>query len=192
MSTKDRILDTALELFNAQGSYAVSTNHIAEALEMSPGNLYYHFKNKEEIVRSLFERLDATWDELYRLPEDQMPTLDDLEALVSANFGVLWQYRFFYRELIALTQRDPQLAKRYQAGRRRGFEGFAELLQIFTEAGVMRTPQGKQEVMELAHICWMISDFWLAYLETGGEKVSPKRFEEGVALLRRVLEPYRV
>ena len=56
MNTHDRILDTALRLFNQSGTAAVSTNHIAAALGMSPGNLYYHFRNKEAIIRDLFEQ----------------------------------------------------------------------------------------------------------------------------------------
>ena len=59
MSTREKILDTALALFNKEGTAAISTNHIAEAAGISPGNLYYHFRNKEEVIRELFERLSA-------------------------------------------------------------------------------------------------------------------------------------
>ncbi|MEQ1783280.1 MAG: helix-turn-helix domain-containing protein, partial [Hyphomonadaceae bacterium] len=59
--TKSRILDTALALFNERGVANVTTNHIAEALNMSPGNLYYHFRNKAEIVRELFARIMQAW-----------------------------------------------------------------------------------------------------------------------------------
>ena len=54
--TKTRILDTALDLFNRHGERNVTTNHIAEALGISPGNLYYHFRNKTAIVAALFQR----------------------------------------------------------------------------------------------------------------------------------------
>ena len=57
MKTKDKITNKALELFNEFGTNAVSTNHIAKALEMSPGNLYYHFKNKEEIIQELLKKM---------------------------------------------------------------------------------------------------------------------------------------
>ena len=54
--TKEKILVVALDLFNRHGTRAITTNHIAEACDMSPGNLYYHFKNKEQIIFALFEK----------------------------------------------------------------------------------------------------------------------------------------
>src|SRR4051812_15263971 len=124
MSTKDRILDTALDLFNQQGTGAISTNHIAEALNMSPGNLYYHFRSKDEIIRALFERLFAAWDTEFSLPRDHTPTLEDLQGLVRTNFEILWRYRFAYREIITLILQDAILRERYQAVRQRGYDGF--------------------------------------------------------------------
>jgi AcrR family transcriptional regulator len=62
MSTRSSILDAALELFNDRGKAAVSTNHIAAALDIGPGNLYYHFRIKQDIIQALFERLFAAWD----------------------------------------------------------------------------------------------------------------------------------
>jgi AcrR family transcriptional regulator len=121
MRTRERILETALRLFNEQGTAAVSTNHIAEALEISPGNLYYHFRNKEEIVRALVDRLFARTGSELNLPADRPPTPDDLQDLVRINFAILWDYRFVYRELLALLQRDDALRQLYTTVRARGF-----------------------------------------------------------------------
>lgn len=54
MKTRDKIVYAALELFNEHGERSITTNHIAEYIEISPGNLYYHFRNKQEIVRDIF------------------------------------------------------------------------------------------------------------------------------------------
>jgi AcrR family transcriptional regulator len=110
MTTPERILATALRLFNDAGTAAVSTNHIADALGMSPGNLYYHFRNKEAIIRALFAQQFDHNDRLYTLPTDRPPTLADLQQLVRATFATSWEYRFIYRELIALLRRDEDLS----------------------------------------------------------------------------------
>ncbi|MEJ2266260.1 MAG: TetR family transcriptional regulator, partial [Anaerolineales bacterium] len=102
MSTRDKILNGALALFNEQGTAAVSTNHIAAAINISPGNLYYHFRNKEDIISALFERLFAAWDETFQLPADRAPEMADIEAMIVGNYQLIWDYRFAYREMAAL------------------------------------------------------------------------------------------
>lgn len=190
MKTPERILAAALRLFNAQGTAAVSTNHIAEALAMSPGNLYYHFRNKEEIIRALFEQQFARADALYELPGDRLPTLDDLTQLVRATFEMSWEFRFIYRELIALLRRDEQLQQRWVEVRARGFAGFGELVALFVAAGVLRAPKTPEALQRLAELCWLISEFWLASVEVSGQTVDAARMEHGVALMLQVLEPY--
>ena len=54
MKTRDRIIQASKELFNEQGERNVTTNHIASHLGISPGNLYYHFKNKQQIIFDIY------------------------------------------------------------------------------------------------------------------------------------------
>jgi AcrR family transcriptional regulator len=190
MKTRERILVAALRLFNAQGTGAISTNHIANELGISPGNLYYHFRNKEEIIRALFEQQFAHWDVIYALPDDRLPTLADLQRLVRATFAMSWDYRFIYRELIALLRRDEQLQRRWVEVRARGFAGFRELVEQFVAAGVLRAPEPPETVQRLAELCWLISEFWLASVEGSGQAVDAAQMDHGVALMLQVLEPF--
>ena len=189
MTTRDRILDAALTLFNESGTSAASTNHIAAAAGISPGNLYYHFKNKEEIIAALFERIFAEHDRVFTLAEDRLPTVDDLSGLVRANFDVLWQFRFVYRELMALLRRDEKLFERWLIVRRRGYDGFRYLLSIFVAAGVIPPPRDTAAAEGMADLCWLIGEFWLASLEVGGHTVTPAELDRGVALMLQVLNP---
>ena len=192
IKTAERILASALQLFNESGTAAVSTNHIAAALGMSPGNLYYHFHNKEEIIRALFEQQFARWDELYSEPADRLPTLGDLQQIVRATFATAWEYRFIYRELIALLRRDEQLRRRWVAIRARGFAGFRELVEVFGAAGVLRVPDDPAVVTRLAELCWLISEFWLASVEVSGETVDAAQMDRGVGLMLQVLDPFMI
>ena len=54
-TTKEKIIETSINLFNEKGCLNTSTRHIADELGISIGNLYYHFKNKEEIVIEIYE-----------------------------------------------------------------------------------------------------------------------------------------
>ena len=190
MSTREKILDTALTLFNTEGTGSVSTNHIAEAAGISPGNLYYHFHNKEEIIRELFERLFAATDAGFNLPADTMPTLDDLQQYVRFNYKTLWAYRFAYRELAALLRSDPELRTNFLAYRKRGFEGFDQLFDAFVTAGVLIAPANPEVRANLAETIWLISEFWLSSLEIGGKPVNETQMERGVQLMMQVLDPF--
>jgi AcrR family transcriptional regulator len=192
MSAKETILDTALTLFNKDGTANVSTNHIAEAAGISPGNLYYHFRNKEEIIRELFQRLSDTWDKGLPFPQDRQPTLDDLKAIIETNYQIIWQYRFAYRELVALLRQDEELRANFLAVRQRGFDGFHELIIAFSEAGVIYLPDEPQAINELQEVCWLISEFWLTNLEVNGRSVDKNEMQNGVKLMLRVLQPYLV
>ena len=190
MNTRDKILDTALTLFNKDGTAAISTNHIAEAAGISPGNLYYHFRNKEEIIRELFERLFAATDQGFDLPKGKTPTLDDLKKYVRTIYKILWEYRFAYRELVALLRNDSELRNRFLLVRKRGFEGFHQLFNAFVSAGIVRAPETPEAIENLAEIIWMITEFWLNSLELSGKTVNESQMEHGVQLMMQILEPY--
>ena len=190
MKTKERIIETAIGLFNEQGTGVVSTNHIAEGLSMSPGNLYYHFRNKEEIIRAILERMIAKWEALYTFPGERAPRLTDVQQIVTKKFLLVWDYRFFYRELSALVQRDPVLKSRYQQIRRERLAKLEALFERFLNAPSPRSPETPTSFTNLARLCWLISDYWLPFLEIDGELVLPEVIEQGVALYMQVLQPY--
>jgi AcrR family transcriptional regulator len=190
MSTRDRILNGALTLFNERGTGAVSTNHIAAAIEISPGNLYYHFRNREDIIRALFERLFARWDETFQLPSHRAPELADFEGLIASNYQLIWDYRFAYREMAVLLHNDPDLQAQYQEMRQRGYAGFVELIEAFASAGVLTRPESAQEQMALTELCWIVSEQWPVNLELRGRVFDAAGIQEGIALMRYIFRPY--
>ncbi len=189
MKTKDHILSTALTLFNHKGSNAVTTNHIAEAAGISPGNLYYHFRNKDEIIRALYAQLSTRNDAELQLPTNRLATIDDVQALVRKNFSILRDYAFIYREFAALMQADPELHKAYLAARARGYFGFRAMIAVLAQAGITNLSD-PAAVTRLADICWLITEFWLSSLEVSGQPVDEAGIERGVELMLQVLRPY--
>jgi AcrR family transcriptional regulator len=190
VGTKERILGAAIRLFNERGTAAVSTNHIAGEAGISPGNLYYHFRNKEEIIRAIFGRMMAAWEATFGLPQDRAPSLSDLRGMLEETYSVLWEYRFFYREFVALLRRDPELGRSYREVRESGLANTESLLETFVAGGILREPEDQKALHELAKLFWLIVEFWLPFVEMGEEAVGPERSREGVGLMMRILEPY--
>ena len=98
MKTKDRIIHAAIELFNQRGEQNVTTNHIAADLGMSPGNLYYHFRNKEDIIQAIFELYAQELETLFALKEEPSPesigSLQTSLTYLERILYLIWRYRF--------------------------------------------------------------------------------------------------
>lgn len=188
-TTKDRILDAALALFNERGTDNVTTNHIAEALGMSPGNLYYHYRNKAEIVRALFARIQAEWATNYAVPPATMPSIPMMEAMLAGNFAIQARYRFFFRDLTVLLNADPELAVLYRANREQGLGNTKFLINLFASVGVIH-PMSDEELDDLAQLLWLVGDFWLVFKDTGGADFSAADMDQGVRMFRRLLTPH--
>lgn len=188
--TKSRILDAALVLFNDQGTANVTTNHIAAALNMSPGNLYYHYRNKAEIVRGLFARITGEWAANYAVPPGTMPSIAMMETMVAGNFEIQARYRFFFRDLTLLLNADPELAAAYQANRAAGIGNTKFLINLFAEAGVLTSVGDDEALDDLAQLLWLVGDFWLVFKDSGGAEFSQADMDQGVRLFRRLLTPH--
>ncbi len=110
--TKQRIVDTAERLFNEAGTGAVSTNHIAASMRISPGNLYYHFGNKDEIVIAALERLASSIHAAWSAPFDGGAAGDRLEAGLERTLAALEEHRFLAREVFSLALRGGMVRDR--------------------------------------------------------------------------------
>ncbi len=109
--TRERIVETALTLFNRDGEPHVTTAHIADEMNISPGNLYYHFRNKEEIVGELHDLYENDVLPLIALPGDRTPGVEDLWLLLHLLFERMWAYRFLYRNLDDIASRNAAVAR---------------------------------------------------------------------------------
>lgn len=190
MTTKERILAAAVALFNQHGTAQVSTNHIADTAGISPGNLYYHFRNKEAIIRASCDQLFALTATMFEPSTDCLPTLADVQGWVRANFAVTWQYAFVYRELPALIKHDPALAATYASVRQRGYSGFHTLIDMLREAGVLLPTVTPDICEQLADLCWLLSESWLTALDLQGVPSNNVHMQRGIDLMLLVLKPY--
>ncbi|WP_249870530.1 TetR/AcrR family transcriptional regulator [Oceanobacillus saliphilus] len=188
-NTKEEIVDSAVLLFNTYGTSSVSTNHIAEESGVSIGNLYYYFKNKEEIIREILECMISDWDHIWVAPSNG-DILDGLQTIIRQSFHLEWKYRFFYRELIALMRIDEQLQQRHQEIEKQRIEEQKKLIENLINSGVIRNLRSPSDIDSLLTISWLISNYWLSFLESDGQEITDEQVERGVQLILTVFKPY--
>jgi AcrR family transcriptional regulator len=186
--TRDRVLTAALELFNERGSGSVTTNHVAARAGISPGNLYYWFGDKDEIVRELYAQFVAGYEQLWGVGDRDLLDLtpDEVLSRLADGAALSGQYAFLARDLLGLLHADPVLADEYRAVRERRIAEFTELAHAWRAGGVIG-PLDDATVADLVQALWVISETWLAFGELAGSYADA---EHGTRLLRVVLQPY--
>ena len=186
--TQQTVLQRAVELFNEQGTGAISMNHIAEAASISPGNLYYHFKNKEEIIRTILDQMILDWNVLYQSPSPETFDIDALRQFLKQSFTLVWKYRFFYRELVVLLRKDDLLRQRYEAIQQQRLADQNAFLQQMIKLNGMN--KDTAELSNALRIAWILSENWILHLEITGQPVNEQTTQEGVELVLHILTPY--
>ena len=115
MKTKDKILSKALELFNDKGYNNITTRHIAAELGISVGNLHYHFRHSEDIIKILFAELTLKMDELLNeMKKRENKTLDDLYQFTYSTCRIFYSYRFIFINFIDILNQIPEIESRYE------------------------------------------------------------------------------
>ncbi|MFC3680559.1 TetR/AcrR family transcriptional regulator [Bacterioplanoides pacificum] len=162
MSTKQRILEAALTLFNDQGERAVTTNHIAAHLNISPGNLYYHFKNKQAIIFELFLAYETRVLEYLSVPDDRPLTAADKVNYLKDVFTGLWQYRFMHRDMEHLLNADDALHARYREFFQLCLEQVRKIYRGLRAVGMIEL--NDDDVDALALNTWIVVTSWFSFL----------------------------
>lgn len=191
-STRERIILAGIDLFNRQGIQHVAVEHIATHLEISPGNLTYHFKRKRDLIHAAFDVLQAR---LRIVLQPKLPASTPREGgeyLVNI-LRTFWEFRFFFNALTFLLSQDPALRKRYfefQEGAVRTLElGLQELM----DKGSFRRIRKPNNTRLLAENVWSQWLNWLRMQQLASPKAS---MPEGEALYDSalhhwsLLEPY--
>lgn len=158
--TAERIQETALALFNRFGEPDVSTTQIAAELRISAGNLYYHYRTKDELVAALFDHhLEAM---AHLLPAAaQVRDVEDAWFFMHSLFERVWQHRFLYRDLTLLLTRNRHLEtgmRQLMADKVRALE---HLLAGLQSAGALRIDE--ESAQRVATSAVVMVSYWLSF-----------------------------
>ena len=187
MKTKEKILLTSVELFNRNGVVAVTTNHIAEAMSISPGNFYFHYDNKEEILEELLKRMCKETYQVWR--PNRTKKASPLE-FIDENFELYWRYRFFHREMYALRRKDQQLAKMWRNHIQKMMKLMIILYRHWVKNGKMAEIQDLSEMQYVSESLLAMATTFLQFFESAEKQPGKKSIERGKRHVGRLLLPY--
>ena len=189
-NTRELILGTSLALFNELGESNVTTNHIADEADISPGNLYYHFNSKQDIIMELFKRFAAQLEPLLEVPSGLSVEAEDLWFLLHLTFELKGNYRFLYRNPADITARIPRLGPAFRALLRKEKQAATALITSLERSGSLRIgPVEKQLLLSnlmLALVYWIP---FAALFEENGLENSDVQVKAIAGVLQMIL-PY--
>ena len=171
MGNRERIIEASLELFNERGASSVTTNHIAAHLSISPGNLYYHFSNKEEIIRALFPQVSEAVYAAIPLPPEGEITAADVGRYHLSGIDSLWRFRFVLRDLNELVERDPILAEAFLEMQLWVRGQFESLFERLIQQGQMHRPDPPEDLARIATNSFILWSSWIRFLTSSRAKL---------------------
>ena len=158
--TAERILEVTLELFNRFGEPNVSTTLISAELHISPGNLYYHYPAKDELINSLFDRYERALNELLPAAEN-VDNVEDAWLFFHMLFELIWNYRFLYRDLNDLLSKNRRLETHFQFVLKNKGKAVMSLLDGLERGGAVKIERSELEPVATAMV--VVLTYWLSY-----------------------------
>ncbi len=191
--TAERILEAALDLFNRFGEPNVSTTLVAGELGISPGNLYYHYPAKDELINRLYAGYEADLDELLHAAEG-VHDLEDAWFFMHSLFELIWRYRFLYRDLNDLLSKNRHLETQFQLVLKHKARGIRTLIAGLSRAGHLDIDM--REIDALSQSMVVVLTYWLSYEYVRNPREALEPAHAQAALLRgaqhtlQLLAPY--
>jgi AcrR family transcriptional regulator len=179
--TAERILEVTLELFNRFGEPNVSTTVISAELKISPGNLYYHYPAKDELINALFGRYEKALDELLRAA-DNVRNVEDAWLFFHMLFELIWQYRFLYRDLNDLLSKNRKLETHFQFVLKNKGRAVQAVLGGLARGSAVKIDAREAEPVSTAMV--VVLTYWLSYEYVRNPRKALEPESAGAALAR--------
>jgi AcrR family transcriptional regulator len=188
MKTRDRIIDSAIAVCTKLGAHAMTTNHVIDHSDISPGTFYYHFKNKEELFREIFARIHGEFSSIWE--NSSLENIDNLLERFRMLFELYHRYVFFYQDLSMLIARDPVLARSYREVYKKNSTMIPELIGTFYKKGLLVEDVTEKHFPLMAENIWLVTEYHLPFLSARGERITKKIIHQGMNNLIMVIAPW--
>ncbi len=190
METKEKILETALKLFNENGVENTSAKNIAADMKISDGNLRYHFRTKEEIVYSLYLQLVEIFNQRLAQYEATPTTLKETYQTLLFVFTKLYEYKFLMIDFVAIMRKYPKIRQHYQALYQLRRQQYNRFIQALIEEDIFRKDITIAQYQNMAEHLNILSDFWISSAEILYQEEEQRKLAHYTQLIFSLLLPY--
>ena len=160
--TKQYILDKALVLFNEKGFVNVRLQHIADSAFVSVGHLAYHFKNKNDIIISLYLRLKKKQEILIK-EFRVLPLFEDIDLLLHSIYTLQHQYSFFYLGTVEVLRAIPEISIEHRKLLSFQRQQIQFMMEFNASRGSFIQPLYEKHFTDITHIFCLTMDNWMSY-----------------------------
>lgn len=188
--TKDKIIQGSLQLFNELGFSNVSQRKIAEHLHISPGNLTYHFKKRDDIIQALYfkfiEQIEFQIKDFLKIDI----TLESFYSLIHSWFELMYRYRFIFIDISNLLRNDKRIQENYKEFVKVRSSIFLKIVNELIEQKIIRKEELSNEYNTLYQRLHLVSDFFLAAHYNNQRIKDSKKIEDHSRLFMEAIYPY--
>lgn len=184
--SKKKIKKYALDLFNEKDTFSITTNHIALCAKISTGNLYYHYKNKEEIIIDIYEEMIEKFENLKsfeKILNSQNP-LEELSKMYDFYLDIFWDYRFLMRDSSILLSTLPKFKEIFIQRQNLRISEIKMLIEYFISKEIFRQ-MSEDEILLSAKLNWFISTYWQNFISIN-EVITKESFKEAKDVIFKI------
>lgn len=189
-ATKEKILQTALKLYNNQGVASISIRQLAQELDMSHSNLTYHFAGHEEIILSLHDQMLQKAIKLNQELKTEPISLKQFLQNTRVGFSVVYDFRFLFNDLKYICQTFPKVKKVLVAVQEVRAQMYQTLIQDLIANNLMRKENFENEYAHLITLIKIYSDHWLVSSNIYDTLSKQEKIEKYSQLLLSFFYPY--
>ncbi|RXJ66795.1 TetR family transcriptional regulator [Halarcobacter ebronensis] len=162
--TQEKIKKVATKLFNEKDSLSITTNHIAKEANISPGNLYYHYKNKEAIILEIYKDMSKKFEsfESFNKILTSKNSIKTWNEMYDSYLELFWEYRFLMKDNTTLMAIYPELKKIFSEKQKIRIEQIKKLYRYWIEEQII-TPIDEKELHIRAKLSWFVSAYWQVF-----------------------------
>ncbi|RMG25013.1 MAG: TetR/AcrR family transcriptional regulator [Bacteroidetes bacterium] len=161
MKTKEKILHTALRLFNEQGTSEISSRNISDEMGISYGNLCYHFPKKSDIILALYRQMQDEVTELIQNIQREIFRFDFMVRSLRELLHLLHKYRFVFIEHIQLARKFDSIKQESKRQFERRKDILREVSRFLLAQGYLRPEEIRGHHDMIIHALLIVLNSWI-------------------------------